>query len=181
MKILLFGVSNVGKTTCAKLLAEKIGYTFYDLDEEVKKALHTTLEDFINNTPTLYQRDQIRGQIIKKIVNRTDKIVFAITPMTYIDSIQDILKRKNVLAIELRDTPENIFIRLVFSDENDVIYEDRDYCEKYKDHYLNEIRSDIEWYGHIYENIGYKYFIDGRSPQEVVEDLFKSYPLKMDK
>ena len=49
MKILLFGVSNVGKTTCAKLLAEKIGYTFYDLDEEVKKALHTTLEDFINN------------------------------------------------------------------------------------------------------------------------------------
>ena len=114
-------------------------------------------------------------------MNRTDKIVFAITPMTYIDSIQDILKRKNVLAIELRDTPENIFIRLVFSDENDVIYEDRDYCEKYKDHYLNEIRSDIEWYGHIYENIGYKYFIDGRSPQEVVEDLFKSYPLKMNK
>lgn len=101
--------------------------------------------------------------------------------MTYIDSIQDILKRKNVLAIELRDTPENIFNRLVFSDENDVIYEDREYCEKYKDHYLNEIRSDIEWYGHIYENIRYKYFIDGRSPQVVVEDLFKSYPLKTNK
>lgn len=32
--------------------------------EEVKKALHTTLEDFINNTPTLYRRGQIRTQEI---------------------------------------------------------------------------------------------------------------------
>ena len=31
------------------------------------------------------------------------------------------------------------FADVKFSDENDVIYEDRDYCEKYKDHYLNEI------------------------------------------
>ena len=37
MKILLFGVSNVGKTTVGKLLAEQFGYRFYDLDEEVKK------------------------------------------------------------------------------------------------------------------------------------------------
>lgn len=31
MKILLFGVSNVGKTTIGKLLAEKIKFSFYDL------------------------------------------------------------------------------------------------------------------------------------------------------
>ena len=37
MNILLFGVSNVGKTTIGKIMAEKLGYSFYDLDDEVKK------------------------------------------------------------------------------------------------------------------------------------------------
>ena len=30
----LFGISNVGKTTIAKIIAEKLGYTFYDLDKK---------------------------------------------------------------------------------------------------------------------------------------------------
>lgn len=37
MKILIFGVSNVGKTTTGEILANKLGYKFYDLDDEVKK------------------------------------------------------------------------------------------------------------------------------------------------
>ena len=40
MKILLFGVSNVGKTTVGKQLAERLGYMFYDLDEEIKKYMN---------------------------------------------------------------------------------------------------------------------------------------------
>lgn len=34
MKILLFGVTNVGKSTVGALLAEKMNFSFYDLDEE---------------------------------------------------------------------------------------------------------------------------------------------------
>ena len=34
MKILLFGVSNVGKTTIGTMLAKQLGYSYYDLDEE---------------------------------------------------------------------------------------------------------------------------------------------------
>lgn len=37
MIILLFGISNVGKTETGKLLAKRLGYDFKDLDEEVKK------------------------------------------------------------------------------------------------------------------------------------------------
>lgn len=44
MKILLFGVSNVGKTTAGRILADKLEYDFYDLDEEVKKHYNMTLE-----------------------------------------------------------------------------------------------------------------------------------------
>lgn len=36
MTILLFGISNVGKSITGELLAKQLGYHFYDLDEEVK-------------------------------------------------------------------------------------------------------------------------------------------------
>ena len=48
MIILLFGVTNVGKTTTGRILASKLNYTFYDLDEVVKKYYHATLEQFYN-------------------------------------------------------------------------------------------------------------------------------------
>ncbi|MGM9940510.1 MAG: shikimate kinase [Bulleidia sp.] len=37
MKILLFGVSNVGKTTVGRALAEEMGYLFFDLDEVIEE------------------------------------------------------------------------------------------------------------------------------------------------
>ena len=63
MKILLFGVSNVGKTTIGKLLAEKIKFSFYDLDDEIKKYYGITLEEFVH-TENLRWRDQKRGQMV---------------------------------------------------------------------------------------------------------------------
>ena len=36
MNIMLFGISNVGKTTIGRIVADKLGYDFYDLDEEIK-------------------------------------------------------------------------------------------------------------------------------------------------
>ena len=47
MKILLFGVSNVGKTTVGKLLSEKLAFGFYDLDEEIKTYYGISLEEWL--------------------------------------------------------------------------------------------------------------------------------------
>lgn len=49
MIIMLFGVSNVGKTVTGEKLAQKLKYSFLDLDEEIKKRYHTTLEDVLRN------------------------------------------------------------------------------------------------------------------------------------
>lgn len=76
MKIILFGVSNVGKTTMGTRLAERLGYSFYDLDEEVKREFHTTLEAFVH-MGSLCWRDQKRGRIIKKILSINENMVFA--------------------------------------------------------------------------------------------------------
>lgn len=57
LTILLFGVSNVGKTTVGKILADKLKYIFWDLDDEVKRFYNTTLEEFVH-AGTLALRDQ---------------------------------------------------------------------------------------------------------------------------
>ncbi|NLK96538.1 MAG: hypothetical protein GX272_00445 [Epulopiscium sp.] len=50
---------------------------------------------------------------------------------------------ENVIAIELQDSKEHIFERLVFSDENDNAYKDDEYKEKHKDYYMNNIHEDM--------------------------------------
>ena len=180
MKILLFGVSNVGKTTIGKLLSGRIGFDYFDLDDEVKSRLGMTLEQFVN-TADLRWRDQKRGNIIKKILKLDENIVFSISPISYTDNFQKQLIDDDILMIELYDTPENIFSRLVFSDEDDNIYSDDLYKNQYKDHYLREIQADLDWYGKVYRDIGIRnrLFIDNDPPSKVVDRILAEYSLSV--
>jgi len=47
---------------------------------------------------------------LEKIAGDRHNKVAAVTPIAYMDHIRKFLKRKNVLAIELRDTPERLYI-----------------------------------------------------------------------
>ena len=178
MKILLFGVSNVGKTTIGKLLAEKLKFPFYDLDEEIKKYYGITLEEFVH-TENLRWRDQKRGHIIKKILKLDEDMVFVITPISYTYNFEERIVADDILLIELCDSPENIFSRLVFSDEEDNIYTDVLYKNEHKEYYINEIKEDIHWYEQIFKKIGVKnkFTIDNDEPEKAVNRLIKEYGL----
>ena len=140
MKILLFGVSNVGKTTIGTMLAKQLGYSYYDLDEEIKKEFQMTLEEFVH-TENLRWRDQKRGRIIKKILAHEENMVFVISPISYTDNFCKRIIEDDILPIELVDTPANIFGRLVFSNTDDTIYKDDDYKNQHRDYYMADIRA----------------------------------------
>ena len=140
MKILLFGVSNVGKTTIGTMLAKQLGYSYYDLDEEIKKEFQITLEEFVH-TENLRWRDQKRGRIIKKILAHEENMVFVISPISYTDNFGKRIIEDDILPIELVDTPANIFGRLVFSNTDDTIYKDDDYKNQHRDYYMADIRA----------------------------------------
>ena len=112
MKILLFGVSNVGKSTVGKLLAERLGFDFVDLDEEIKKRMEISLEEFVN-TANLRWRDQKRGSIIKKIVKLEENIVLAVTPISYAENFKTRIIADDILLIELYDPPEKVVDRII--------------------------------------------------------------------
>ena len=151
MKICLFGVSNVGKTTVGKLLAERLDIKFIDLDEEVKNRLKMSLEEFVN-TENLRWRDQKRGSIIKKIIKMEEDVVFAISPISYIEN----------------------FKTSIISDDN--------YKNANKDYYMREIQADLDWYGMVNTKIGIhnRVFVNNKSPEEVVDRIIMEYNLKND-
>ena len=90
MKICLFGISNVGKTTVGKLLAERLNIKFVDLDEEVKNRLKMSLEEFVN-TENLRWRDQKRGSIIKKIIKMEKMLSLQFHPFLILKALKQAL------------------------------------------------------------------------------------------
>ena len=153
-------------------------YSFYDLDEEVKKEFQMTLEEFVH-IENLRWRDQKRGRIIKKILSKEENMVFVISPISYTDNFGKRITEDNILSIELVDTPANIFDRLVFSDTDDTIYKDDDYKNQCRDYYMCDIKADLEWYGNVYSKIGVKnrFEINNDSPKTAVKRLIKEYGL----
>lgn len=174
--VLLFGVSCVGKTSTGRALSEKLGWDFHDIDDEVKKSLDTTLEQFVN-TGTIESRDKVRGKIIGRLIEEDANKVIAVTPMSYRAYFEKYIRLKNVIAILLTDTPENIIRRLVFSDENDNEYYDDAYVKAHRKYYLSEIGKDLEWYGRVYSVIPHRVMINNNLPEEVAERIIRLYQL----
>ncbi len=175
MIIMLFGITNVGKTSAGRKMAELLNIDFFDLDEEVKKFYNMTLEQFVNQD-FRHTRDQKRGIVLESIVGNSSKDkVIAVCPIYYSRNFSKFLKREDVIAIELQDTPENIFDRLVFSDENDNIYEDEEYKYEHYNEYINDIKEDRIYYREAFKHIENKYFMDGKGIEAVAKDLIEKY------
>ena len=171
MKILLFGISNVGKSTIGKLLSEKINYEFDDLDEEIKRR-YGKIDTFVAKYPWTYERHKERGKILSDIVNKyDDNVVIAVSPIFYVRCFSKVLEDENVLAIELQDKPENILKRLVYADEDDNIFPLEITTEKERKYYLSEIKKDITFFKRIYAKITNKFYMDGENPEMVTERL----------
>lgn len=146
------------------------------MDDEIKQEYNITLEEFVS-TDTLQERDKKRCCLLRTLVNKFGDKLIAVTPLSYVGAIIPIISSPDVLSIELIDTPQNIFIRLVFSDENDVIYKYDDYKNAHKDHYLADIQEDLSWYGSVYQNITNNFLIDDNLPEKVADEIIYLYHL----
>lgn len=176
--IMLFGISNVGKTTTAEILAGKLNYAFYDLDTEIKSQLHMTLSEFQHIYWLGSGKDIKRGEILKTILDRDGDKVIAVSPMYYSRCYTKYFNPYHVMPIELQDTPENIFSRLIFSGENDNVYHDDEYKEAQKKEYFREIGKDITYFRQSFSHIPYKFQMNNDPPETVVERLIEQYQLK---
>lgn len=109
MNIAVYGFMGVGKTTIGGLLAEKLGYSFIDMDTEIEKREKTTISEIFRNQGEAKFR-QLESNLIKELALK-DRLIIAcgggaiadpenaetlqkVSRMIYLTaSIQEIIKR----------------------------------------------------------------------------------------
>lgn len=85
------------------------------------------------------------------------------------------------MSIELSDTVENIFDRLVFTDDDDNVMDDsKEYALAHKNYYMNDIVKDYIYYHRIYNVLENEFKMEGKSLEETVDALIVKYKLNED-
>lgn len=88
MKILIFGMGNIGKSTVGEFLARKIGYDFIDMDAKIKEKYGTML-GFQDEYNDQYERDELRAEMISAWIQENENVVIALSPIAYLDAYED--------------------------------------------------------------------------------------------
>lgn len=171
MKILIFGMSNIGKTTLGRAFAKQIGYDFVDLDEEIIKK-YTTINHFQTLYPNQRKRDAVRHKLIVDILDAHENVVVALSPIAYLDKYDDLFTDDNIFCFDLVDTPENIFKRLKFvDDDGKVLHVPQSYLDKHKSYYLREIRADMNYFHGMYKDKMTTFSLEDCSVEEAVDNI----------
>ncbi len=154
MIIYLTGASCVGKTTIGRMLATKIGYLFFDVDDEVERYYQKPIERIQDECFTMNGFREKASVVLDKILSNEGNMVVAGTPAglkhSFLQVYKKHKKRKEIVSIHIKDTPENILERLTFFDkDSNPIHENLD--ESKKKRYLREITADYNYFKDSYE------------------------------
>jgi len=149
MIIYLVGISCVGKTTIGRMLAEKIGFTFYDLDDEVESYYEAPIEVIQKECFSMNGFRAKASVVLDSLFNQEGNLVVAGTPSglrnSYLRVYKKYKKVKEIYSVHLVDTPENILKRVVFFDEDSNPME-IELTESLKKKYLIKIRGDFNYF-----------------------------------
>lgn len=136
MKLLILGVSNVGKTTIGRELSKRLNCKFYDIDDEIIK-IYGSIDTFQEVCPNDYDRFDEKEEIMLDIINKEkEDFIMAVSPIFSTSVVENILST-NTTSIEIIDTPKAIYDRLILDCEDAL-----EYKEKHKEHYMQEIKLD---------------------------------------
>lgn len=107
------------------------------------------------------------NELIKKSNSKNN--VISVRTLWYKESVELLLDDKNNFIVEWIDTPEHIFERLIFCDENDQVLPD---SKEHRDHYMHELYENRDWLWKVNVGIKTKIFMDDQPLKQVVEMVY---------
>src|SRR5215471_10732318 len=119
MRILLAGVSCVGKTTIGARLAGLLEYRFFDLDIEIERFFGTSIERLRNRYLSSHDFRVAGSQVLKHVLSQDNSrnCVVALPPSGLLSGYWKVINEtQGTTIVVLRDTPESILRRITFYD-----------------------------------------------------------------
>lgn len=110
MKIFLTGFMTSGKSTIGPILANVLGYDFYDLDKEIEEEEKLTVVDIFEKHGEQYFRD-VESKILNKIALQ-DKVVISLGGGTITFQHNLNMMKSNGKIIYLKVSPITLYKRL---------------------------------------------------------------------
>jgi len=175
MRIALFGVPCVGKTTVGQIVADRLGYAFVDFDHEVIARMGTTILGLKDAclTETRYRRTV--KPILEQILDEhlTD-LVLAMPPSGLFREYKRVFNHHpDIVTVWLKDKAKNIFDRLIFTDDDDNLIVEPVVTSDNAWHYRMEVKDNIAYYRDTLRQAQVKLRINGRGAQQAADVLIE--------
>lgn len=166
MKLLIWGISNVGKTTIGRELSKRLNCRFYDIDDEIIK-IYGSIDNFQEIYPNDYDRFDEKEEIMLDIINKEkEDFIMVVSPIFSASVVENILFT-DTKSIEIIDTPEAIYDRLILEGDDAL-----EYKEKHKEYYMREIKCDQTASYDLFANIP-KVNINNHNIKDSVDIVYK--------
>jgi shikimate kinase len=164
MILYLVGISCVGKSTIGEMLAEKIGFSFFDLDLEIQKYYKKPIERIQNECFSMNGYRKKGSVVLDFLLQKNIDCVIAGTPSGLKYSYLQVYKKhkaeRELYSIHINDLCENILERITFYDEDsNPIIEELDGLKKIR--YLHEIKEDYAFFKNSYQRADIRVDING--------------------
>jgi len=175
MRIFITGVGCVGKTTIGSILSSRLGYCFFDLDEEVERFFGTSIERLQNKFLTIHSyRNEAAKALIHILAQANSRdCVIALPPSGLMGGFLRVVKKAAEISVVLTDTPENILNRITFYDIDSRLIKKR-LTQKERRLYLREIKKDITYFRKTYDRADMQVDIFGLDAEESAEKVERS-------
>lgn len=181
MILYLVGISCVGKTTIGRLLADKIGFKFYDLDIEIQNYYNKPIERIQDECFSMIEYREKASIVLDSLYSKDTDSVISGTPSGLKFSYLRLFKKhkvaKELYSIFIKDSVENVLDRLTFYDkDSNPITEIMD--ESRKRRYLKKIKEDYNYFKDSYKRADFTIDINNVSlndiPNLIINELQKT-------
>ncbi len=169
-RIYLTGFMGAGKSTIGPILANTLGWDFYDIDKVIENNTRKKIKDIFKEFGEKYFRE-LEEKTLKELSNEQN-IIIALGggTMTYVANLE--LLRKSGTIIYLKASPETVYARLKYKRDRPVLTGDGS-IDLSKDELMTKIKNLLNIRGRYYELADIIIITDNQPVGKTVDYLAK--------
>lgn len=167
-KIILLGYMGCGKSTIAKLLSEKTGMPYLDLDEIIEEKTDMSIKNLFKEKGEIYFR-KLEHEVFHDLMNNSESMILSLgggTPC-YANN-HELLKGDNTISIYLKASIDTLYNRLIHDKKNRPLVADKSEAEMKE--FIAKHLFDRSFY---YNQAQHKVIVDDKTTASIVSEIEK--------